>query len=277
MKNIFIKKVIAAALTSATLLGVLPVAANAEWKEQNGVQYFTEDGENLTGWHDIKDKWYHFDDKGVLEKNKTAKGEDGKEYKLDANGVSEDYAKAEKEAEAKRAAELAAEAVAHVASTPGKMVYDKETKNTYYRDDNGKNVTGWIACNHKWYYFDKTTGIMQKDTTIEGHGIDKYGVCTDKNANLATAENAHKNTDAHKLKVAEEAKVKAKDKTKDISWKQDGDNWAYFNEKGTKVVGWLLEGSDWYYFDNNGVMLKNTFITDNDKQFGFGEDGAWNN
>ena len=71
MKNIFIKKTIAAALTSVTLFGVLPMAASAATTATK------------TGWVQESGKWYFYDKDGVMLKNTTTK--DG--YKLGADGA----------------------------------------------------------------------------------------------------------------------------------------------------------------------------------------------
>ena len=38
------------------------------------------------------------------------------------------------------------------------------------------------------------------------------------------------------------------------TWKQEGNNWYYYDAKGSKVTGWQMISSTWYFFDNKGVM-----------------------
>lgn len=259
MKNVFIKKTIAAALTSVALLGVLPMVANAEWKEQNGNKYYTtKDGSTVIGWLYDNEKWYYFNKDGVMQKNTTIK-EDDKEYKLDETGaVNQCGALSTKVGE-----NLDIEdATANVAATNGEWVYDEATEKSYFKYDAGKKVTGWIAYNHKWYHLDKN-GYEEKNTTVDGHKINEYGELADKNIDLTTTENAHKNTDAYKATSA--------------LWKKDGQNWYLFSHMNEKSTGWQKDRGDWYYFDKNGVMQKNTTIKVGDKECKLGQDGAWCN
>jgi hypothetical protein len=72
MKNIFIKKAIAAALTAITLLGVLPMASSAATK---------------TGWmKDSNGVWYYFNSDGVMQKDTTVTT-NGHKYKLGSDGA----------------------------------------------------------------------------------------------------------------------------------------------------------------------------------------------
>ncbi len=38
------------------------------------------------------------------------------------------------------------------------------------------------------------------------------------------------------------------------AWKQEGNTWYYFNDKGSKVTGWQNISGTWYYFNTQGVM-----------------------
>lgn len=201
MKNIFMTKIIAVALTSVTFLTILPKSANAQWKDQGENKYYTNaDGSNQKGWQQIDGKWYYFDETtgvmvrdatvistckeyklgadgawingkpstlssvsnagdneglwilkngkwyfenkaGVVQKDTTITY-DGKQYKLDENGVVNQNGVF---AISNEDTNILDGATAHVAATDGEWVYDEETGHTYFRDASGKNKTGWIA------------------------------------------------------------------------------------------------------------------------------------
>ena len=87
MKNIFIKKTIAAVLTAVTLLGVLPMASSAAtktgWVLKNKDWYYvTTNGSYQTGWmKDSNGVWYYVDGDGVMQKD-TSVTTNGHKYKL---------------------------------------------------------------------------------------------------------------------------------------------------------------------------------------------------
>lgn len=301
MKNIYIKKIIAAALTSVTLFGVLPMAANAETATKTGWVYVHESGKwyyydnngvmqkNTTvegyvlgadgAWIKNKDnsaskvnnsndtkgtwsldkrKWYFKDTNGVLLKNTTIIA-DGKKYKLDETGAVNQGGALSVDVGELDALE---KATANVAATNGQWKLDENADKTYFVDDNGNRMTGWIAYNHKWYHLDKN-GYKDINTTIDGHKLDESGTFDGNPVDLTTTTNAHKNTDAYKA-------------TNKL-WKNEGGNWYLYNIMNEKLTGWQCDRGDWYYFDENGVMQKNTTIKVGGKECKLGEDGAWCN
>lgn len=298
MKNIFIKKTIAAVLTSITLFGVLPIAASAETKtgwiyeHQSGKWYYyddngvmlknttTKDGYKLGAdgawvndknnavsnandtkglWVLDKEKWYFKDENGVLLKNTTIIS-NGKQYKLDETGAVNQGGALSTEAGVLRDLEGA---TANVAATNGKWKFDEKDNRAYFVDDNGNRMTGWIAYSHRWYHLDKD-GYKEINTTVDGYKLEETGAYIDGNpVDLTTTTNAHKNTDAYKA-------------TNNL-WKKEGENWYLYSIMNEKLTGWHEDRGDWYYFDQNGVMQKNTTIKVGDKECKLGEDGAWCN
>ena len=134
MRNIFIKKTLVSALTVTALLGVLPIAANAEWKDKEGNKYYLDDenGKYVTGWmQDKNGNWYYFNDNGVMQKNTTIDGG----YVLGSDGVWSD-----------------------------------SKKYTSVSTSNAKNTEGiWKLEASKWYFYDKS-GTMLKNTTVIASG-----------------------------------------------------------------------------------------------------------
>lgn len=298
MKNIYIKRIIAAALTSATLFGVLPMAASAETKkgwQQEGIKWYfyndngvkvkntivqgykigedgawVEDKNNAASnvdnsndtkglWLFDKDKWYFKDENGVLLKNTTINS-DGKKYKLDETGAVNQGGALSTEVGKLSALEGA---TANVAATNCEWKLDEKADKTYVVDDNGNRMTGWITYNHKWFHLDKN-GYVERNTTIDDYKVDEAGAYDGgKVIDLTTDTNKHKNTDAYK-------------KTNKL-WKNEGGNWYLYNLMNEKLTGWQRDRGDWYYFDKDGIMQKNTTIKVGDKECKLGEDGAWCN
>ncbi|EHJ00333.1 cell wall binding repeat-containing protein [Clostridium sp. DL-VIII] len=82
MKKSKLTKVIAMSLIAASALGLNPIKASAEWKQNKTGWWFEEGDSWATGWERIDGKWYYFDSHGYMEHNKTVGG-----YYLDTNGA----------------------------------------------------------------------------------------------------------------------------------------------------------------------------------------------
>ncbi len=57
-------------------------------------------------------------------------------------------------------------------------------------------------------------------------------------------------------------------------WIRKNDNW-YFKIKGDYVKGWWVSDGYWYYFDKQGVMVHNTTITIEGKNYTFDSEGIY--
>lgn len=55
-----IKKIVAMMLLSTAMVTVLPVSANAAWKQNNSGWWYTEGSSYATGWRNIDGNWYYF-------------------------------------------------------------------------------------------------------------------------------------------------------------------------------------------------------------------------
>lgn len=132
----------------------LPNMTTKKWV-QKPVWYLYEGDKMLTGWQEVKSKWYYLDDNGVMHTgwlyDKSYKGW----FLFSNNGDM---------------------------LTGWQKVKDKwyylapATTNSTVK---GKMVTGWLKDNGKWYYLDPSNGHMYADGTfvIEGkkYTFDKSG------------------------------------------------------------------------------------------------------
>lgn len=61
-----LKKIIASSLMIASIMVLNPIAANAEWKQDNTGWWYTEGNSWAIGWKQIDGKWYYFDSNGYM-------------------------------------------------------------------------------------------------------------------------------------------------------------------------------------------------------------------
>ncbi|WP_160683740.1 phage tail protein [Clostridium sp. C2-6-12] len=66
LKNL--KKLAVVSLIAVSAMGVMPVGASAEWKQDSqNTYYWTEDGVNARGWKNIGNEWYYFSNDGKMQ------------------------------------------------------------------------------------------------------------------------------------------------------------------------------------------------------------------
>lgn len=111
--------------------------------------------------------------------------------------------------------------------------------------------TGWVNDDGKWYYYDDQ-GVMLKNTTVDGNILGADGAMVSE----ATSSTAASPTDGWYLK--------------DGKW--------YYLVDNSYVKGWIKtsEGK-WFYFDEQGVMVNNTTLNIDGKDYVFTSDGACTN
>ena len=80
-----IKKLIIAPLLAASIIGIMPIGASAEWKKDSQQNYsWVENGQNAKGWKFIDSDWYNFSNDGVMQKGWLR--DNGSWYYLWSNG-----------------------------------------------------------------------------------------------------------------------------------------------------------------------------------------------
>lgn len=58
-------------------------------------------------------------------------------------------------------------------------------------------------------------------------------------------------------------------------WKQEGENWVYYEKDGSKVTDeWKKSGSHWFYLDDDGIMLTSSLVESDDDVFYVNSVGA---
>lgn len=161
MKNIFIKKTIAAALTAVTLLVSLPMGASAATK---------------TGW--IKDGngiWYYFDNNGVMQKD-TIITTNGKTYRLGFDGaLVQSYGNSAKGVESGATYKLI-----NVGSGKALDVYASEANNYSNVDIYDDNSTGA----QKWTIYQYPDGTFKLINTNSKKALDVYAAEKDNYSNV---------------------------------------------------------------------------------------------
>ena len=81
MKKLRLTKVIASTLVAASVLALIPIGANAEWKHSNNGWWNTEKS-YITGWQFIKGNYYYYNIDGAMVHDTNVDG-----YYLDASGA----------------------------------------------------------------------------------------------------------------------------------------------------------------------------------------------
>lgn len=109
-----------------------------------GSRYETEDGTYLgEGWHLIRGDWYLLDENGYRLTGWQER--DGYRYYLNEAGCMAE----------------------------GWFVFDG---NWYYANDSGQMQTGWVMDEPGKYYYLDETGIMLRDTEVDGYQLDSGGL-----------------------------------------------------------------------------------------------------
>ena len=144
MKSLNLKKLVAMALTLATVTAAFPLSASAEWRQDNNGWWNTEGESWSVGWRQINGNWYHFDQTGYMNTGWVIdySAGYGKWYFMDQSGAMKTG-----------------------------WVYDKGI--WYFLQPSGEMQTGWINDNGTWYFADET-GKMLANMTIKVDGKTYY-------------------------------------------------------------------------------------------------------
>lgn len=138
MKGLNLKKLVAMALTLATVTAVSPVAASAAWKQDAKGWWNTEGNSWSIGWRQIDGTWYHFDETGYMSTGWVIdySAGYGQWYFMDQSGAM-------------------------------KTGWMQDAGKWYFLQPSGAMKTGWINDNGTWYFAEGSgamlTGVIKVD------------------------------------------------------------------------------------------------------------------
>ncbi|RQN07432.1 N-acetylmuramoyl-L-alanine amidase family protein [Clostridium butyricum] len=135
MKSLNLKKLVAMALTLATVTAVSPVAASAAWKQDAKGWWNTEGNSWSIGWRQIDGTWYHFDETGYMSTGWVIdySAGYGQWYFMDQSGAMK---------------------------TGWVIDYSAGYGQWYFTDQSGAMKTGWMQDAGKWYFL-QPSGAMK--------------------------------------------------------------------------------------------------------------------
>ncbi|WP_027636906.1 N-acetylmuramoyl-L-alanine amidase family protein [Clostridium butyricum] len=138
MKSLNLKKLVAMALTLATVTAVSPVAASAAWKQDAKGWWNTEGNSWSIGWRQIDGTWYHFDETGYMSTGWVIdySAGYGQWYFMDQSGAM-------------------------------KTGWMQDSGKWYFLQPSGAMKTGWINDAGTWYFAEASgsmlTGVIKVD------------------------------------------------------------------------------------------------------------------
>lgn len=260
------------------------------WDETH-THFYDENGDPVTGLHNIDTIWYYFDEEGTLFTNGWITVEGARYYadpqtgvlatgwrKIDGtwycfNGTGRAYAD-------------------DVVIIGGKLYYfDADGKmrtgwikvgNTwYYANSGGDLATGWYQSGTTWYYMDPASGKMQTGFVTVGSstyymapsGAMMTGWIKDNDSWYFTNSSGaiqkgwvkdgstwyYMDPTSGKMQtgwvtIGSAKYYMASSGAMQTGWVKDGDNWYFANDSGAIQTGWVKVGTAWYYMDSEGIM-----------------------
>ena len=133
-----------------------------------------------------------------------------------------------------------------------------ENDKTYYLGSSYQKLTGWVYVGEKAYYFDETSGELQKDTWIGDYYADDTGSRVTERLCVIGGKTYY--FDAEGLPAHGMVHV-------------DEDSY-FFDDYGVMTTGFLeIAGTKYYFMPGSGKMARNTEITLKGIRYLFNEDG----
>ena len=244
---------------SLTFIFVLMSAAasHAEWvTSPSGLTSYTQKGKVVKGWKKIGGEWYHFNDNGILDKNKWIDkdyyvGKKGARRKglITINNVR--YYFSVGAGKLQRSATVKYNERYYRTDAKGRVIRNTWLNNgTYYAGSGGAFVKGFVTIKGKLYYFDRTTCKKFTSRMVSSKG--KIYYFTKDGSALKSQRLKYKNV-IYGFNINGEMVKKA---TLSINGKI-----YYFNGSGKMVVGPQTINGKQFYFYSSGAMAVNTTVT----------------
>ena len=158
-------------------------------------------------WLSQDGNWYYFGSDAQMVSNVEDYEINGIAYTFDENGVCQ-----------------------NPDATAKKSVWDKESGEWVYYDENGEKVKGWKEIDDVWYYFDPETAYMNSGNILTLNGK-KYKFADDGAMCVGWS--------------------KYLNKAGTTLWWYSGPDGALYVEK------WLFQDGKWYYFGSDAEMIAN--------------------
>ena len=210
--------------------------------------------EKVTGWVKEDNKWYYYNDNGVMQRGWIEI--DGTWYYLDISGAMQTGWIIDYETD-----------TWYYLSESGAMqtgwLLDKGT--WYYLNGSGAMQTGWISDKGTWYYLNES-GAMQKGWIFdEGNwyylndsGAMQAGWVFDE----GTWYHLNESGAMQKGWIFDEGNWYYLNESGAMQkgWIFDEGNWYYLNDSGAMQTGWVFDEGNWYYLRDNGMMAINDVI-----------------
>lgn len=203
------------------------IAPKTGWEQANGKWKYYDLGKLATGWQEVDNNIYYFDNSGIMQTGWLHIDE--KWYYCDPSGHM-------------KTGWMLQNNKWYYFDPSGKMLTGLKDINgsRYYFSEDGMMLTGWQQIKNKWYYFSSSgkmqTGWLSSDK--RWYYLDKYGY-------MLTGWN----------KIGGGWFYFNGDGSMVTGWKQLSGKWYYFDKNGFMLTGWQVIDKNWYYLTKSGDMV----------------------
>ena len=230
------------------------------WTETENGWTYVEDGQAVTGWKQIGETWYYFDEaSGIMATSWKNLG--GMWYYFDDGAMAEDWK-----------------------NLGGTWYYfDDGAMATgwiwdgawYYFEDTGAMAMGWKYLDGAWYYFDESGAMASGWKSINGtwYYFDDGAMATGwRNLGGAWYYFVADGSMASGWMNFDGVWYYFRNGAMATGWVWDG-AWYFFEDSGSMAMGWKYLDGAWYYF-NSGAMVTGWQLIGGQWEL-FSDSGAW--
>ena len=220
---------------------------NEDSYNRTGVKWtYFKSGAPLKGWFNVSGKWYHADDKYIMQTGWVSVG--GKRYFLNGSGVMQTgWTRFEGKwyllgsDGAMQTGWKNDGGKWYYLGTDGVMRLGRQVigGKAYLFDTHGVMQTGWASYAGKWYFMN-SSGIIQ--TGWKNDGGKWYYLGTDGVMRVG------------KQVIGGKAYLFNSSGIMQTGWASYAGKWYFLNSDGVMQTGWKKDGGKWYFLNSNGVM-----------------------